>query len=150
MRMKHHEDSFVCTIHTSKRIHPQIGLVQPPVNLPQVCFWHNLFTSVFSHFYAVCIRFVFCIRTWRKRKNKKQKKLELIKWSIKTFDCICFLWIVLNQWKYVPNVCVGNGRCETGLYWVETKMWLLTTSFLYQYYHNFFTQITRSTSIFHH
>ncbi len=39
-----------------------------------------------------------------------------------TFDCILFSWIELNQWKYGPNICRGDGRCETGLYRVKIEI----------------------------
>ncbi len=29
-------------------------------------------------------------------------------------------WTKLNQWKYGPNICCVEGRCETGLCMVET------------------------------
>ncbi len=38
------------------------------------------------------------------------------------FDYIWFPWTEINQRKYGPNMCHGEGRCEIGLYGAQTAI----------------------------
>ncbi len=42
-------------------------------------------------------------------------------------------WTGLNQQKYGPNMCGGEGRCETGLYGAETAIQASTVKTLEQH-----------------
>ncbi len=38
------------------------------------------------------------------------------------FDYMRFPWTELSQWKYGPNICLGEDRCETGLNRAEVEI----------------------------